>query len=166
MPEMFRGKVERGRMINKMKILNLFAGIGGNARAFRKTDEVTSIENIQEIGKIYEKFFYNHKVIVTDAYDYLEKNHQNYDFIWASPPCPTHSKLNLIWKKIPDMRLYGLIVFLNNIVKKPFVVENVIPFYEPLIKPTVLIGRHYFWSNYPIKKKKFDLKNIKPPRVI
>ena len=27
-------------------------------------------------------------------------------------------------------------------------VENVVPYYPPLIKPTAKVGRHLFWSNF------------------
>jgi len=35
------------------------------------------------------------------------------------------------------------------------VIENVNPWYEIPIKPTVFLGRHYFWSNFNIMSKYF-----------
>lgn len=40
-------------------------------------------------------------------------------------------------------------------LKGKIVVENVQPYYEYLIKPRVILGRHPFWSNFNISKKEF-----------
>jgi len=60
----------------------------------------------------------------------------------------------------PDMKLYQEIIFLKHYFKGNWVVENVIPYYEPLIKANKL-DRHFFWSNYPLNKKKFHTTRIK-----
>ena len=147
-----------------LKILNLFAGLGGNrkfwgdvARERGVSIEVTAVEFDPEIAKAYAKRYPNDNVIVCDAWDYAAKNYLDFDFIWASPPCQTHSRLNIAnnirndrTKRLPDFRLYELIVYLKYFCKKAFVVENVVPFYEPLIKPTAEIGRHYFWANFDL----------------
>ena len=55
----------------------------------------------------------------------------------------------------PDMNLYQEILLLQHYFKGKFVIENVNPYYEPLIKPQ-RIGRHCFWANFVItnfKKK-------------
>lgn len=149
-----------------MKILNLFAGIGGNRLLWDDIlpgVKVTAVEFDPEIAKAYSKRFPNDNVIVGDAWDYAVKNYLDFDFIWASPPCQTHSRLNIAnnirndrTKILLDFRLYELIVYLKFFCKKPFVVENVVPFYEPLVKPNVKLGRHYFWSNFYISEKYFE----------
>ena len=48
------------------------------------------------------------------------------------------------------MKLYQEIILLQNFFKGKWVVENVYPYYNPLIPPTKKIGRHLFWSNFPI----------------
>lgn len=75
-----------------MKILNLYAGIGGNRKLLGGL-EVTAIENDPKIAAIYKEFFPKDMVIVDDAHDYLLKHFQDFDFIWSSPPCPTHSRV-------------------------------------------------------------------------
>jgi len=50
--------------------------------------------------------------------------------------------------KYPDMSLYQQIIFLKNFYKGKWVVENVVPYYQPLILPKQRIGRHLFWSNF------------------
>lgn len=148
----------------EMKVLNLFAGLGGNRKFWNDVAkekginiEVTAVEFDPEIAKAYAKRYPNDNVIVGDAWDYAAKNYLDFDFIWASPPCQTHSRLNIAnnirndrTKRLPDFRLYELIVYLKYFCKKAFVVENVVPFYEPLIKPTAEIGRHYFWANFDL----------------
>jgi len=142
-----------------MKILNLYAGIGGNRKLWGDEHEVTAIENNQEIAKVYKKFFPKDKVIVTDAHEYLKEHYQEFDFIWSSPPCPSHSKVrfvNQIQNKpiYPEMSLYQEILFLKHYFKGKWVVENVNPFYKPLIEAQEC-GRHLFWGNFIINNKNF-----------
>ena len=159
-----------------MKILNLYAGIGGNRKLWGDDHEITAVEYNNEIAGIYSEIFPNDKVIVTDAHSFLMENYQNYDFIWTSPPCPTHTRMALnfanakspdkrIIPKYPDMQLYQQIIFLDNFFKGRYCVENVIPYYEPLIFPSVELERHLFWSNFKIPKidlgsKKVDIVNM------
>jgi len=49
------------------------------------------------------------------------------------------------------MGLYEEIIFLQTYFKGGWVVENVKPYYKPLIPPTAVVGRHYFWSNFDIQ---------------
>lgn len=155
-----------------MKILNLYAGIGGNRKAWGDENEVTAIEYDEKIANIYKKYYPNDNVIVTDAHQYLLEHFREFDFIWASPPCPTHSRVRkqLAFKKkkdgtifeqnkpvYPDMTLYQEIIFLDNYFDGLYVVENVIPYYEPLIEPQKL-GRHLFWSNVELLQQKFDAR--------
>jgi len=137
-----------------MKVLNLYAGIGGNRKLWEDV-EVTSVEYEPKIAAQYKELYPNDNLIVGDAHEYLLDHYREFDFIWSSPPCQTHSKTNYFTNEIrkrsryPDMSLYQQIIFLNQFCKGKFCVENVIGYYEPLIKPTK-IGRHYLWSNFNI----------------
>ena len=42
--------------------------------------------------------------------------------------------------------------------KGGWIVENVKPYYAPLIPPTKVIGRHYFWANFD-----FEAEDIARP---
>lgn len=53
------------------------------------------------------------------------------------------------------MQLYEEIIFLKHMYDGDWVVENVIPYYKPLIPPTVVLDRHCIWSNKPIEEKEF-----------
>ena len=148
--------------LKKMKILNLYCGIGGNRKLWEGHD-ITAIEYRQDIADVYKHYFPNDKVIITDAHQYLLEHYKEFDFIWSSPPCPSHSRTNTFLNaqgiiRYPDMNLYQEIILLGQFFKGKWVVENVIPYYEPLIKPTVLIERHYFWANFIINKIKYNRK--------
>lgn len=138
-----------------MRILNLYAGIGGNRKLWGDEHEVTAVENEQYIVNAYKKMFPNDTVILSDAHQYLLDHHQEFDFIWSSPPCPTHSRANMSLKgygifRYPDMNLYQEIIFLKHFFKGRFVVENVIGYYTPLTRPSATLDRHFFWSNFLI----------------
>ena len=142
-----------------MKILNLYAGIGGNRKLWGNEHKITAIENNPEIANIYQDFFPDDTVVVGDAHQYLLDHHKEFDFIWSSPPCQSHSRLNtcaINTPKFPDMMLYEEILFLgNNYYKGKWVVENVIPYYEPLVQPKQKMDRHLFWANFTIHKKEY-----------
>ncbi len=138
-----------------MKILNLYAGIGGNRKLWGDEHEITAVEYKPEIAAIYRDFFPNDIVVIADAHQYLLEYFAEFDFIWASPPCPTHSQARRYLgvesgqnKPVyPDMKLYEEIIFLKHHHKGKYVVENVIAYYEPLIRPTIA-QRHHFWANF------------------
>ena len=147
-----------------LKILNLYGGIGGNRKLWSDDHDITMVEINPKIAEIYQGFFPNDKVIVTDAHKYLLEHYEEFDFIWSSPPCPSHSRIRNIAgvgsgqnKPIyPDMKLYEEIIFLQQIYYSSgcnfngkYVVENVASYYKPLIEPQK-VGRHYFWTNFYI----------------
>lgn len=139
-----------------MKILNLYAGIGGNRKLWHNV-EVTAVEMNPDIANVYSDFYPQDTVIVADAHQYLVDHYQEFDFIWSSPPCPTHGqyRYNIGVKAknykgvYPDMKLYEEIIFLQYHFSGNYAVENTISYYEPLIKPQ-RIGRHFVWANYTI----------------
>lgn len=139
-----------------MKILNLYACLGGNRYKWGDEHEVTAIELDEDLAAMYKKRFPKDIVIITDAHKYLLENFQNFDFIWSSPPCPSHSRIrfmnsynNKIIPQYPDMKLYEEIIFLNKYFKGKYCVENVIPFYTPLIAGKQR-GRHIYWTNFAL----------------
>lgn len=141
-----------------MNILNLYAGIGGNRKLWEDVS-VTAVEYNPEIAAIYQKYFPNDTVIVADAHEYLLQHYKEFDFIWASPPCQTHSRLRIAQKntkgfipKFPDAKLWQEIIFLKYHATCPYVIENVMPYYDVFIEPTITMDRHLFWSNFKISK--------------
>ena len=150
-----------------IKVLNLYAGIGGNRKLWPNDKiEVTAVELNRDIAKIYQDFFPNDKVIVADAHQYLLDHYKEFDFIWSSPPCQSHSVCNHFLNaqgvvRYPDMSLYQEVIFLRTFAKKKpiWVVENVKGYYEPLIY-AYEVGRHYIWSNKFISGLSFEEPDI------
>lgn len=139
-----------------MKVLNLYAGIGGNRKLWEDV-EVTAVELDPDIAKIYQDYFPDDEVIVGDAHQYLLDHFKEFDFIWSSPPCPTHSRINFNFQKnikYPDMKLYQEIILLRTWFKGKYCVENVIPYYPPMI-PAQEYDRHLFWMNFTIREGKY-----------
>ena len=71
-----------------MKILNLYACLGGNRYKWDEVAdvEVTAVEWDEELARLYQERFPNDTVIVADAHQYLLDHYQKFDFIWSSPP--------------------------------------------------------------------------------
>lgn len=141
---------------NKYKILNLYSCLGGNRYLWDKVAniEVTAVELDPEAARLYQERFPNDIVIVADAHQYLLDHYKDFDFIWSSPPCPSHSRVRISQKTrktfipvFPDLKLYEEVIFLDNYFDGKYVVENVIPYYEPLI-PAQKRGRHLYWCNF------------------
>ena len=155
-----------------MKILNLYACLGGNRYKWGDEHEITAVEWDPELARLYQERFPNDKVIVDDAHQYLLDHYKEFDFIWSSPPCPSHSRINISqytrenWKpKYPDMALYQEIIFLDYYYKGKYCIENVIPFYDMLI-PGKKRNRHIYWTNFNLpnilsKRKNPDLSRTK-----
>lgn len=152
-----------------MKVLNLYAGLGGNRKLWEGV-EVTAVELDSKIATVYKRLYPKDIVVEGDAHQYLLDHVDEFDFIWSSPPCQTHSKMMKATrhkkKRYVDMSLYQEILFLQHFYKGKWVVENVVPFYEPLI-PGKILGRHMYWSNFdvgdykePIPKDFINLANL------
>ena len=141
-----------------MKVLNLYAGIGGNRKKW--TDiRVTAVELNPDVAEVYKRNFPEDHVVIADAHEYLLKHFHKYDFIWSSPPCQKNSKTHRANKhterSYPDLKLYEEVIFLKHYFKGRWIIENVLPYYKPLIKESFRIHRHLFWNNfdvYPMKR--------------
>ena len=158
-----------------MKILNLYACLGGNRYKWNEVKEdieVTAVELDTELARLYQERFPNDTVIIADAHQYLLDHYKEFDFIWSSPPCPTHSRMRYtctkqeqktrdkLKVKYADMTLYQEIILLDKYFEGKYVVENVIPYYQPLL-PAKKLGRHLFWNNFSIGNFKKKSKSIR-----
>ena len=156
-----------------MKILNLYAGIGGNRKNWSAAHQVTAVEFNKDIAAVYQALYPNDKVVIADAKEYLLQHYQEFDFIWASPPCQSHSRMRQFLQVqcrgqqavYPDMSLYEIIIFLQHNFKGKFVVENVKPYYEPLIKPSFSLQRHFYWSNFDVQEKQFKKSKLRSAQI-
>jgi len=146
-----------------VKILNLYACLGGNRYKWGDDHDITAVEWDDELARLYQERFPNDTVVVGDAHQYLLDHYKEYDFIWSSPPCPTHSRFNISMKtkrkmKYPDMALYQEIIFLQYYYDGKYVVENVIPFYDLLIQGYKR-NRHIYWTNFNLPSILSERKN-------
>ena len=156
-----------------MNILNLYAGIGGNRKLW-KGHEVIAVESDPDIARVYQDLYPADIVIVGDAHEYLEKNYSGFDFIWASPPCQSHGQyrhnVGVLGKGfvpiMPDMKLYAEVVFLQTYFKGQWVIENVKPYYVPLVAPSFELHRHLFWANFDVPDRIFSPAKIRSKNKI
>ena len=160
--------------MKKYKILNLYACLGGNRYKWDEVAdnlEITAVELDPELARLYQERFPNDIVIVADAHQYLLDHYKEFDFIWSSPPCPTHSRMRKTntgegerksKATYPDMKLYQEILLLEHFFKGKYCIENVIPFYEPLMVAKKR-DRHLYWTNFLLPT---DLKGRKASNFI
>ena len=151
--------------MSTVRVLNLYAGIGGNRAGWPTGIEVVAVEQDPEIAAAYAALWPDDEVVVGDAHEYLlDTITEPFDLRWSSP-CVTHSKLNRFQAgkgnyRYPDLgQLYGEIILLREFLPEgsAWVVENVIPYYVPLIPPTTMLDRHYIWSNRPLPYVGLDM---------
>lgn len=142
-----------------MKILNLYAWIGGNRKLRWDEHEITAVEYNENIASVYKDLYPNDTLIIWDAHEYLLKHYKEFDFIRASPPCPSHSDIRRCWVHAgqyealyPDMSLYQEIILLKHFAPKDTkrCIENVKPYYDMLI-PWQIFERHVFRTNFHIE---------------
>jgi DNA (cytosine-5)-methyltransferase 1 len=148
-----------------LNVLNLYSGIGGNRKLLEGVS-VTAVEINPLIAKIYQDYFPEDRMVIGDAHEYLLNHYSEYDFIWSSPPCPTHSITRFMQEKkvYPDLGLYQEILLLKNWFKGFWVVENVVPYYRPLIPPTIVMHRHSIWCNFNITNNNYPkMETCKKP---
>lgn len=154
------------------KVLNLYAGLGGNRKLWSDVC-VTAVEFNPDIAKVYADLYPQDILIVGDAHSYLAEHYAEFDFIWTSPPCQSHSSFRQnigvrfrgVEPVYPDMRLYQEILFLRANCKARFLVENVNPYYSPLIDPTARIHRHLFWANFEIPESGIEGAKIRTAQI-
>ncbi|MDD3855267.1 DNA cytosine methyltransferase [Sulfurimonas sp.] len=155
------------------KILNLYCGIGGNRNLWGDEYQVVAVEIDADIAAIYQALYPTDIVIVGCALQYLMLHWREFIFIWASPPCQSHSRMRQFLQVqcrqhqaiFPDMTLYQIIIFLKHNFNGLWVVENVKPYYDPLIKPDFELQRHYYWSNFKVEKKDFKKSNLRAAQI-
>ena len=157
-----------------IRILNLYSCLGGNRYKWDEVAdnlEITAVELDPELARLYQERFPNDTVIVADAHQFLLDHYKEFDIVWSSPPCPTHSRARY-WgakggmsePKYPDMALYQEILFLKHWFSGRYIVENVIAYYEPL-EPAKKRGRHLYWTNFnlptDLKDRRFAISQTK-----
>jgi hypothetical protein len=124
-----------------VKVLNAYAGIGGNRHLWPA-----------RVAAEYARRYPRDTVLVEDAHAFVLERSREFDAVWTSPPCPTHSKLaRTVAARYnrplePDPRLWAEIAHLRDEGGR-YVVENVHVYYEPPVAPDVVTQRHWYWVN-------------------
>lgn len=155
------------------KVLNLYAGIGGNRKLWGENCEVTAVEHDENIAKVYADHFPTDQIVIGDAHAYLLDHFSEFDFIWSSPPCQSHASFRQnigvrfrgVQPTYLDIKLWQEIVFLQHNFAGEWVVENVKPYYTPFIPPTVVLQRHFFWSNFLIPTMQFKKDLLRSAQI-
>jgi DNA (cytosine-5)-methyltransferase 1 len=155
-----------------MRILNLYAGIGGNRRYWGNEHEITALEYDPKIAAIYADLYPNDTVIVGDAHAYLLEHFEEFDFIWSSPPCQTHSSfrhnIGVRYRGVkpayPDGKLFEEIIFLQHHFNGKYVIENVVPYYAAMFEPQK-INRHLYWANFTIGQLPKIIENLREAQI-
>tara|TARA_R100000687_G_C6372723_1_gene128780 strand:- start:3 stop:569 length:567 start_codon:yes stop_codon:yes gene_type:complete len=138
-------------MDKKMKVLDLFCGLGGWSKAFADSGYNCTGVDIVNIG-------YPYRFIKADLFDWTPD--QKYDIVLASPPCTNFSKTVMNWTgKTNEMKGLNLIwktfSLIQDIKPKFWVIENVKGLSEFIDEPNDIVrygkSAHrkaaYLWSN-------------------
>ncbi|MFL0711650.1 MAG: DNA cytosine methyltransferase [Microcella pacifica] len=141
-----------------MRILNLYAGIGGNRALWGEEHDVVAVEHDPLIAGAYQQLWPGDTMVVGDAHEFLIAHHAEFDFIWSSPPCQSHTRMQNMRvrgygeaPRYPDGRLFEEVVFMRNWSTTPYVIENVIPYYSQWIPGAQKIERHLYWASFTIE---------------
>lgn len=144
-----------------MKIANLYCGLGGNRHSWGNEHEITAVDLDKNILAAYAGKYPGDRSMCVDASRHLLFLFRQYDFIWSSPPCQSHSRMLKSGRnrkpRYVEMELWQHILFLQNYATGYWCVENVVPYYGPFIEPSIQIGRHLFWTNFDV--------GIDPPQI-
>ncbi len=137
-----------------MLALDLFCGAGGASKGIANVGfEVIGVDNTPGLNYPYEYY-------CEDAVEFMALGLDDFDFIWASPPCQAYSWSSACRRNegVDYQDLVEITRYYLQASGKPYIIENVVG--APLINPVVLCGtmfpdlkvfRHrLFESNVPL----------------
>ena len=139
-----------------MLALDLFCGAGGASCGIRKAGftDIIGVDNVWQPNYPFEFF-------EEDAIEFMSNGLEDFDFIWASPPCQAYSWSSAL-RRNAGTEYADLVEITRHYLKesgKPYIIENVVG--APLLNPVKLCGtmfsgelkvfRHrLFESNMPL----------------
>lgn len=115
-------------MMGRLKVLDLFSGMGGFSHGFAKAGFSVTGVDIAEDAKVVYEMLPSSKFIIADLSKELISG--TYDYVIGGPPCRPWSSVNLT-KRGNEHRDYGLVQkFADNVINvnpSGFILENVPP---------------------------------------
>lgn len=137
-----------------MLALDLYCGAGGASRGIERAGfEVHGVDIAPQPNYPFE-------FLLEDAVEFMELGLDDFDFIWASPPCQAYS-WSSAGRRNDGYEYADLVEITRHYLKKsgkPYIIENVVG--APLVNPVMLCGtmfpclkvfRHrVFESNVPL----------------
>jgi site-specific DNA-cytosine methylase len=134
----------------KMRMLDLFSGLGGASEAFVQHPDWTVIRIDSEplLESVPHTF-------IMDIASFNPDSYIEFDLIWASPPCTQFSTANQ--NRVPALGI-PLVQAAIDIIKaanpRCWIIENVkgsIKHLQPLLgPPRLILGPYVFWGNFPL----------------
>ena len=143
--------------IRAMKVLDLFCGSGGAAWGFAPYfDEILGVDKVKQP-------YYPFNYVICDIFDLPLEFFEDFDFIWASPPCQAYSFSTKgsrnRGKTYPD--LVEKTRQLLDETKKPYVIENVPG--APIRKDLMLCGEMFGLKI--IRHRYFEVNGFHVPQL-
>ena len=135
-----------------MKALDLFCGAGGAGMGLHRA-------GYEVLGVDIEKQDYPFEYIISDVFDLPLEFFDEFDFIWASPPCHGYVDSNINKPGYP--RLVPQLRELLDRTKKPYVIENVQ--LAPLRQDLMLCGDMF--DLRVIRHRYFEIEGFHVPRI-
>lgn len=133
----------------KFQMLDLFSGLGGASEAFVEDPDwvVRRIDNNRLVAHVPH-------TIISDVLNYLPA-YEQYDLLWASPPCTEFSTARQPPIQNPSMELvHRTIEIIMTTNPRCWIIENVkgaIKHFSPLLgPPRLILGPYCFWGNFPL----------------
>lgn len=160
-----------------MKVLDIFAGLGGFSQAFAKEGNVIETMDNGKDGNFNVTY-------AMSANSFHPKNNGYYDVVLSGTPCTEYAKWMMRGCLFSDRSkvmfpnnelLRETIRIINEARPRIWIVENVIgavSFISAFLgKPAIRIGRRYFWSNVHIDVKEvnhdwYKRKTLKTVKII
>lgn len=128
-----------------MIALDLFCGAGGAAQGIYDAGikEIIGVDSVHQPNFPFEFF-------CEDAIEFMDNGLEEFDFIWASPPCQAYSWSSAL-RRNEGKEYADLVEVTRHYLQasgKPYIIENVVG--APMIDPVLLCG-----TMFPGKLKVF-----------
>lgn len=155
------GIVSAVDQMKRPRILDMFCGAGGAGFGLVLAGfDVTGVDIKPQ--KLYEQNEYMH-FVQDDAIAYALAYGWQFDAIWASPPCQTHSQITP--DKSRHLDLIPQTRFVLESLGLPYIIENVYGAKKALRNPVMLCGADFGLKVYRHRLFESNMLLLVPPHV-